>query len=134
MALANHQTLIALGHDTMTAAGRDETFDFRTALVNETITDFKPRGAGHDILNITLEGTPNLLQDEHQVEDNAVLDFGHHNTITLENMSVHALTRADVHWTYIAPDGFGMHYRSAVWGRPQEHRRPARFTWAATLR
>jgi hypothetical protein len=110
MALANHQTLIALGHDTMTAAGRDETFDFRTALRNETITDFKPRGAGHDILNITLEGTPVLKPLEHQVGDNAVLDFGRHETITFDNMSVHALTRADIHWTYIAPDGFGLQY------------------------
>jgi hypothetical protein len=108
MALANHQTLIALGHDTMTAAGRDETFDFRTALRNETITDFKPRGVGHDIIAITIYGTPNL--DEHQVGDNAVLDLGRHQTITLDNVSVHALTHADVHWVYIAPDGFGLQY------------------------
>jgi hypothetical protein len=109
-ALANHQTLVALGNDTMTAAGRGETFDFRTALLNETITDFKPRGAGHDILNITIESTPDLQSIEHQVGNNTVLDLGRHETITLVGVSVHALTRADVHWTYIAPDGFGQQY------------------------
>jgi hypothetical protein len=95
---ANHQQLLALGDDTMTGGGNNETFVFKAHPGNETITDFIATGAGHDVVSLPKSefgSIAQILADVTQSGSDAVLALGPHSSITFDNVTASALTHAD---------------------------------------
>ena len=76
--------------DTMTGGGRLETFVFNPHFGQDEITDFRATGAGHDTISLSsteFSSIAQVLAHTHNVDGGAVIDVGHYQTITLDNVS-----------------------------------------------
>ena len=99
---ANNLHLAALGNDTMTGGGAREAFVFKAHPGQETITDFRADGPGHDVISLPSGEFASIGQILHsftqQSGNDTVIALGAHSSITLDNMAAGALTRGDFIW------------------------------------
>jgi hypothetical protein len=96
---ADHLRLNALGYDTMTGVGKNETFFFKSRPGQEEITDFIASGPGHDVIDLPMGHLSSLAQVLHdalyQDGANTVIALGPHSSITLDNVTAETLTARD---------------------------------------
>ncbi len=96
---ANSLKLASVFDDTMTGNGKNESFVFQRHFGQDTITDFiAGNGPGHDLLSLStaqFTSAAEVLNNTKDVNGNAVIQVGAHNTITLDNVSTASLTASD---------------------------------------
>ena len=89
-ALSDGQTIQALGHDTMAAYGRDDTFVFELHLGQETITDFAATGQGHDVISLPSAAFSSIADVLHGMTGsggNTTIHLSSSDSITIHNVT-----------------------------------------------
>lgn len=81
------------GNDTYTGKLGSDRFAVGYGSGRDVVTDFDARGGGDKQDYLMLTEAPDFRK--HQKGDDTVIDFGHHNTVTLLNVDVHDITKAD---------------------------------------
>ncbi len=86
-------------HDVLTGRGGADHFIFSTDFDHDTITDFDVSGTGDDRVDLTgmkgFDSFGDLKGHMYQDGADAVLDFGHGDVLTLDNVDFHDLSKAD---------------------------------------
>ncbi len=93
-ALADGQTIRALGNDTMAAYGSNDTFVFSLHPGQETITDFAATGGGHDVISLSsasFSSIADVLQNLKSSGNDTVITLSASDSITIHNVSVASL-------------------------------------------
>ena len=90
------------GNDIFTATGNNETFVFAANFGKDTITDFNPSGSNHEIISFgsatTFASYAAMLADAAQEGANVVIHDAVGDTLTLANVKLSSLQRADFHF------------------------------------
>ena len=93
-ALADGQTVRALGDDTMAAYGSNDTFVFSLHPGQETITDFAATGGGHDVISLSsssFSSIADVLNNLKGSGGDTILTLSASDSITIHNVSVASL-------------------------------------------